>query len=70
MMHMPLRTAVVFALTAPTAVLAQQTAAGLEEIIVPAQKRVESLQDIPFPVAAVTHEGTTPTRTPNPPRPA
>ncbi len=55
-MHKPLRSAVMFALAAPTIVLAQQAAPGLEEIIVTAQKRTESLQDIPFSVAAVTEE--------------
>ena len=33
-----------------------QQASGLEEIIVTAQKRAESLQDVPFSVAAVTDE--------------
>ncbi|MDH5312095.1 MAG: TonB-dependent receptor plug domain-containing protein, partial [Gammaproteobacteria bacterium] len=33
-----------------------QKATGLEEIVVTAQKREESLQDVPFSVAAVTDE--------------
>lgn len=33
-----------------------QTASGLEEIIVTAQKRTESLQDVPFSIVAVTDE--------------
>jgi iron complex outermembrane recepter protein len=52
-----LRTAVALALAVPAAALAQTTGAGgLEEIVVTAQKRAESLQDIPFSVAAVTEE--------------
>ena len=56
MMSKPLRAAVVCILAAPPVVLAQQAPAGLEEIVVTAQKRSESLQDIPFSVAAVTEE--------------
>ncbi|HWJ06346.1 MAG TPA: TonB-dependent receptor [Steroidobacteraceae bacterium] len=54
-----LRSAVLCALVAPGVALAQQPPQGvrqLEEIIVTAQKRAESLQDIPFSVAAVTDE--------------
>jgi len=56
MMSCKLRSAVVLALAAPAAALAQTTAGGLEEVVVTAQKRSESLQDIPFSVAAVTEE--------------
>jgi iron complex outermembrane receptor protein len=56
MMSRRLRSAIVLALAAPAAALAQTTAGGLEEIVVTAQKRTESLQDIPFSVAAVTEE--------------
>src|SRR5689334_22896188 len=54
-----LRAAVILALASPFAVQAQTSnspAGGLEEIVVTAQKRSESLQDIPFSVAAVTDE--------------
>jgi iron complex outermembrane receptor protein len=52
-----LRSAVLFALIGPGVALAQQQPPRqLEEIIVTAQKRAESLQDIPFSVAAVTDE--------------
>ena len=47
--------AVATALSGMAPALAQE-AAGLEEIVVTAQKRVESLQDVPFSVAAVTDE--------------
>src|SRR5512145_1354322 len=51
-----LRSAVVLALATPAAALGQATSGQLEEIVVTAQKRAESLQDIPFSVAAVTEE--------------
>jgi iron complex outermembrane receptor protein len=56
MLSTRLRSAVLFALAAPGVALAQQAPGQLEEIIVTAQKRSESLQDIPFSVAAVTDE--------------
>src|SRR5512145_2510100 len=51
-----LRSAVVLALATPAAALGQATSGQLEEIVVTAQKRSESLQDIPFSVAAMTDE--------------
>ncbi len=48
--------AIACVLAAPAPLRAQQAAAGLEEIIVTAQKRSESLQDVPFSIAAVTAE--------------
>jgi iron complex outermembrane receptor protein len=51
-----LRSAVVLALAAPAVSFGQATSGQLEEIVVTAQKRAESLQDIPFSVAAVTEE--------------
>jgi iron complex outermembrane receptor protein len=52
-----LRNAVLLALLGPGVAFAQQPGARpLEEIIVTAQKRSESLQEIPFSVAAVTEE--------------
>ena len=56
MLSMRLRSAVVLALAAPAVSLGQATSGQLEEIVVTAQKRSESLQDIPFSVAAVTEE--------------
>src|SRR5512134_2791129 len=51
-----LRSAVLLALAIPGVSFGQATVGTLEEIIVTAQKRTESLQDIPFSVAAVTEE--------------
>jgi iron complex outermembrane receptor protein len=56
MSSMRLRSAVLLALAAPAVSLGQTTVGQLEEIVVTAQKRTESLQDIPFSVAAVTEE--------------
>jgi iron complex outermembrane receptor protein len=51
-----LRSAVLLALAVPGVSYGQATPGPLEEIVVTAQKRSESLQDIPFSVAAVTEE--------------
>ena len=51
-----LRTAVLLGLSTPAAAFGQASPGALEEIVVTAQKRTESLQDIPFSVAAVTEE--------------
>ena len=51
-----LRSAVLLALAVPGLSYGQATPGQLEEIVVTAQKRSESLQDIPFSVAAVTEE--------------
>jgi iron complex outermembrane receptor protein len=51
-----LRSAVLLALAVPGVSYGQATPGQLEEIVVTAQKRSESLQDIPFSVAAVTEE--------------
>jgi iron complex outermembrane receptor protein len=51
-----LRSAMLLALAIPGVSAGQTSPGGLEEIIVTAQKRTESLQDIPFSVAAVTDE--------------
>jgi iron complex outermembrane receptor protein len=56
MSSMRLRSAVWLVLSAPAVSLGQTTSGQLEEIVVTAQKRTESLQDIPFSVAAVTEE--------------
>ena len=53
--NLGLALAVAAALAGPSLARAQQTS-GLEEIVVTAQKRSESLQDVPFSVAAVTDE--------------
>jgi iron complex outermembrane receptor protein len=55
MPSMRLRSAVLLALALPAVALGQ-TNRQLEEIVVTAQKRTESLQDIPFSVAAITEE--------------
>jgi iron complex outermembrane receptor protein len=52
-----LSVAIAATLAAPGAALAQQASSGmLEEVVVTAQKRAESLQDVPFSVAAVTEQ--------------
>jgi iron complex outermembrane receptor protein len=51
-----LRSAMLLALAIPGVSAGQASPGGLEEIVVTAQKRTESLQDIPFSVAAVTEE--------------
>ena len=51
-----LRSAMLLALAIPGVSSGQTSPGGLEEIVVTAQKRTESLQDIPFSVAAVTEE--------------
>ncbi|HET7202644.1 MAG TPA: TonB-dependent receptor [Steroidobacteraceae bacterium] len=56
MLSTPLRSAVLLALAAPAVSYGQVAPGTLEEIIVTAQKRMESLQDFPFSVAAVTEE--------------
>ena len=53
--NLSLAFAVAAALAGASAANAQQES-GLEEIVVTAQKRSESLQDVPFSVAAVTDE--------------
>ncbi len=50
-----LRSAVLLVLAVPGLSFGQ-TASGLEEIVVTARKRTESLQDIPFSVAAMTED--------------
>ena len=40
----------------PQAVLAQATEGGLEEVVVTAQRRAESLQDVPMSLQALTGE--------------
>jgi iron complex outermembrane receptor protein len=60
----PVRWAVAAALSCPLAALAQQAAAppagpeivGLEEVVITAQKRQQSLQDVPLSVSAFTAE--------------
>ena len=59
-MRMRIRTAAaMFAASLPMAVHAQETTSRttLEEVVVTAQKRSESTQDVPFSVAAMTEQG-------------
>lgn len=55
-MHTTSRKLIPLAVLAASATLCQQAAAQLEEVVVTAQKRVESLQDTPLSVAAYSED--------------